>query len=364
MLRNDGPRVIEGARPVTGTSVRAELECIGRRWSASMIRLVELSVDLDESGEWALDGSPTCAHWIAGMLDIEVSTAREWLRIGRELRKLPETRSAFHDGRLSYTKARSVTRLATPDNESELLDIAERTAPGKLGTALAAWSARNEDDTTRNRRHRRERAMRWRTEPDGAVTATIRMTPEQAAVVTTAIDAEVMRGDGREIDPDADNTDSDSDASRTRRSHVRWSSLGQQRIDALVRLITGGGCNVTTDIVLHVRADGCTLDDGTPIAGTTVERIASEASLRVMIHDAESHPINVSGRHRHHTKRQKLVVKERDRSCVDCGSTDFLQYDHVPDFDITEHTLVEETELRCSKCHQARHPSMRPPMDA
>ena len=129
MLRNDGPRVIEAERPATQTNVRTELARIGRQWSVSITRLVELSAELDQSGEWALDGSPTCAHWIASVLDIEVSTAREWLRVGRELRRLPKTRSALRDGRLSYTKVRSVTRLATAENEGELLDIAERTAP-------------------------------------------------------------------------------------------------------------------------------------------------------------------------------------------------------------------------------------------
>lgn len=357
MLRNDGPRVIEAERPATQTNVRTELARIGRQWSVSITRLVELSAELDQSGEWALDGSPTCAHWIASVLDIEVSTAREWLRVGRELRRLPKTRSALRDGRLSYTKVRSVTRLATAENEGELLDIAERTAPGQLGTALAAWSARNEDEATRNQRHQRDRSLAWRTEPDGMVTASIRMTPEQAALVIAAIDAEVMRGDGRETDPNTDKnaTDGEIDASGTRPSHVRWSSLGQQRVDSLVRLIGGGGSEVTTEVILHVRADGCTLHDGTPIGGSIVERIASEASLRVMIHDAESRPINVSGTHRHHTKRQKLVVKERDDVCVDCGGTDFLEYDHVPDFAVTKHTLVEETDLRCSRCHRARH---------
>jgi hypothetical protein len=257
------------------------------------------------------------------VLDIEVSTAREWLRVGRELLQLAKTRSALRDGRLSYTKVRSVTRLATAEHEGELLDIAERTAPGQLGTALAAWSARNEDEATRNQRHQRDRSLTWRTEPDGMVTASIRMTPEQAALVIAAIDAEVMRGDGRETDPNTDKnaTDGEIDASGTRPSHVRWSSLGQQRVDSLVRLIGGGGSEVTTEVILHVRADGCTLHDGTPIGGSIVERIASEASLRVMIHDAESRPINVSGTHRHHTKRQKLVVKERDDVCVDCGGT-------------------------------------------
>ena len=88
MLRNDGPRVIEAERPATQTNVRTELARIGRQWLVSITRLVELSAELDQSGEWALDGSPTCAHWIASVLDIEVSTAREWLRIGRALHDL------------------------------------------------------------------------------------------------------------------------------------------------------------------------------------------------------------------------------------------------------------------------------------
>jgi hypothetical protein len=48
-------------------------------------------------------------------------------------------------------------------------------------------------------------------------------------------------------------------------------------------------------------------------------------------------------------------VKERDRRCVDCGSTDLLQYDHDPDFETSQRTVVEELQLRCAICHRARH---------
>lgn len=123
----------------------------------------------------------------------------------------------------------------------------------------------------------------------------------------------------------------------------------------MVRLVTNGGAGVSAEVILHVRGDGCTLDDGTPISGSAVERIADTAALRVMIHDAESNPINVSGKHRHFTNRQKRVIKERDRGCVDCGGAEFLQYDHVPDYDITKRTLVEEGQCRCGRCHRNRH---------
>ncbi len=49
------------------------------------------------------------------------------------------------------------------------------------------------------------------------------------------------------------------------------------------------------------------------------------------------------------------MVKERDRVCVDCGAATLLEYDHVPDFAQTGHTVVEELQLRCAPCHQRRH---------
>lgn len=121
-----------------------------------------------------------------------------------------------------------------------------------------------------------------------------------------------------------------------------------------MELVDRGGA-VQTEIVMHVRADGCSLDDGSPIAESVVERIAPQAFLRALIHDAESRPINASAKQRHPTERQKRVVKERDRSCVDCGSTEFLQYDHDPDYSESRQTVVDESRLRCWRCHRDRH---------
>jgi len=136
---------------------------------------------------------------------------------------------------------------------------------------------------------------------------------------------------------------------------MRWPTIAQQRADALVEVVNAGGSPVPTEIVMHVRADGCTLDDGTPIAGSVIERIAPASFLRVLIHDADSRPINASGRQRHPTARQRRVVRERDRVCVDCGSTEFLQFDHDPDYAQSRRTLVDEGRLRCWICHRLRH---------
>jgi 5-methylcytosine-specific restriction endonuclease McrA len=319
-------------------SVREELIEAGARWSRGLGRLVRLAAEFDRSMEWAVDGAPTCAHWMAEALDVEVSTAREWLRIGRALADLTVIDEAFEQGRLSYSKVRALTRVATPENEHELCSLAERVPAGRLVCSLAAWRARRETPAETEARQDEARRFSWHVDVDGMIAGAFRLPPGDAARLTTAVDAVVRRSHPR----------ASADASR-------WPSIAQQRADALVALVQGGGAGIVTEVVLHVRGDGCTLDDGTPISGTVVERIAPTAFLRALIHDADSRPINASGRHRHPTARQRRVVHERDRGCRDCGSTDLLEFDHVPPFEQTKRTLVEELEECCANCHHRRH---------
>src|SRR6478735_9108717 len=134
----------ERAQDDGACALRAEILDVGRRWSTAQDRLIHLVVELDDSGFWRADGARTCAHWVADALDIEVSTAREWLRIGRRLTELPTIGEAFAEGRVSYSKVRTLTRVATPENEAELEAIAESVPAGRLAHAVAAWLMRHE----------------------------------------------------------------------------------------------------------------------------------------------------------------------------------------------------------------------------
>ncbi len=345
-------------RPNATGSVRAAVVELGRRWSTNQRDLLALVVELDRSGEWALDGARTCAHWVASALDIEASTAREWLRVGRALERFRRLAAAFAEGRLSYSKVRTVTRVVKDETEAELCELAAITPADRLSTAIAAWLGAREDPEETEDRHRQARSLKYRVEPDGMVVGWFRLPPLSAARLTAAVDAWVMRNGGPDRTEGGGDASADASSPRTvdgSPSRRRWPSMAQQRADALVALIADGGADVKAEVVLHVRGDGCTLDDGTPVPGSIVERIAPNAFLRALIHDAERRPINASGRHRHPTARQRRVVLERHRRCVDCGETELLEYDHRPSFEATKRTLVDELEPRCRDCHRARH---------
>lgn len=306
-------------------------------WSTSQRTVIGLAADFADSGEWMATGAASAAHWIAGVADIEVCTAREWIRVGRRLRGLPVIADLFERDELSYSKVRTLTRLATPENEAQLAAIAVDVPAGALPRAIAAWLHRNSDDRELERMQHEQRSVMWRNEPDGMVTFTGRLPPLVAGHLISRLTTHVMS------------------TRPTATAIEQWPSLAQQHADALAHLLQEGAGSLTTEVVVHVREDGAALDDGTALPMSVVERVAPEAFIRVLIHDAENRPINASAKRRHPSVRQKRVVKERDRVCVDCGATTLLEYDHVPDFAQTGHTVVEELQLRCSPCHQRRH---------
>ncbi len=133
-------------------------------------------------------------------------------------------------------------------------------------------------------------------------------------------------------------------------------SLAQQRADAFVALFLGLGFDLTPEIVIHVRGDGNTFDDGTPITTNAVLRQLDHSFIRLLIHDTERRPINASHRRRSPTAAQRHVVMEaHGHECVDCQRTELLELDHDPPYHQTRRTVTHELVPRCEPCHHARH---------
>ncbi len=152
----------------------SELVTLAATWNECQHEMVITAAQFAESPEWVLDGSPTAAHWLATVAGVEACTAREWIRIGKALARLPVTTSAFADERLSYSQVRTLTRTATPENEAELVDLIADITAADAGKAIAAWMNRNLPPEDIDAHQRASRAVKWRTEPDGMVVFTMR----------------------------------------------------------------------------------------------------------------------------------------------------------------------------------------------
>ncbi len=375
-------------------SAGEELATLGWEINANQYRVVHLAARFDEELEWVRLGHRSASAWIASQLQMQAATAGEWIRVGHALRYLPLIDAAFAAREISYAKVRILTRWADDDNESLLLELARERNASRLTFAIARALADNgEADADRDVRLHESRALTTWTDGDGMVVVRIVLPPSVAKPVVAAVDELVRRIAQTPMTADVDDREPNLSADRVGEPSVsepsptvasvpdqapgslpatlhelrqRWQpsdgddwvfpSLAQQRADAFVALFLGCDVELTTELVVHVRGDGITFDDGTPTTGHAVLRQLDQAFIRLLIHDADRRPINASRRQRLATTRQKRVVMEtHGHECVDCQSTDLLELDHDPPFVRTRRTVTHELEPRCAPCHRARH---------
>jgi hypothetical protein len=99
--------------------------------------LADLADCMEAADDWAhgvdgaalaLAGYADVFHVAECLFELGAHSTRERIRVGRALRSLPKIEGALVSGKLSYSRAREVTRVATPENESALLKLA-RTLP-------------------------------------------------------------------------------------------------------------------------------------------------------------------------------------------------------------------------------------------
>ena len=85
---------------------------------AATYRWLVLIRDFDALGGWGDQGCRSMAHWLNWRCGISLHTAREKVRVARALEALPDVSDAFARGTISYSKARAITRIATPRTPS------------------------------------------------------------------------------------------------------------------------------------------------------------------------------------------------------------------------------------------------------
>jgi hypothetical protein len=106
-------------------TLESEILKLAGEINAADYRFLKLLAEFDEDNGWWGDGIKSFSHWLNYKIGLNAVVAREKVRVARALTDLPLVDEAFRLGKLSYSKVRAITRVATPENESFLLMIAE-----------------------------------------------------------------------------------------------------------------------------------------------------------------------------------------------------------------------------------------------
>src|SRR5579872_4248990 len=166
--------------------VESEICELAGHLAAATCRFLVLLGDFDARRGWASWEMTSCAAWLSWKCQMSSGAAREHVRVARALRDLPVIRGEFGAGRLSYAKVRALTRIATPDTEEDLAELAGPMTGNQLERFARAHRQVStvDDDDARIRRR-----LAWRIEDDGSLAGTFHLPPLAGAVLLKALRA-------------------------------------------------------------------------------------------------------------------------------------------------------------------------------
>jgi len=156
---------------------------------AATHRLLTHLREFDVRGGWRTQGALSCAHWLAWRVSWDLVTALDRVRVAKKLGEFPAIDDALRRGEVSYSKVRAMVRVATPANETLLLEYARLTTASQLEKLCRQYAlVQRHGEESRPRDDEQRRYVRRRDTCDGMVKIEAVLHPEEAELVWSMLD--------------------------------------------------------------------------------------------------------------------------------------------------------------------------------
>lgn len=159
--------------------------------AAGECRWLLLVGEFDRRDGYEQWGCRSTAAWLSWHCGLDMRAAREKVRVARALEELPVITKEFSLGKLSYSKVRALTRVATPANETDLVMMAERATAVQVERIVRTYRgvlSADEETEAANDLHAR-RYLSCDPCDDGSFVINGRLPAESAAILLAALDA-------------------------------------------------------------------------------------------------------------------------------------------------------------------------------
>ena len=320
--------------------------CIGI--NAATYELLTLIRQFEERGGFLKWGLENCAEWLAWRCDLSMITAREKVRVARALKYLPVMSKQFSTGALSYSKVRELTRVATSENEEELVTFALRHTTSFVAQRCREMRMGQSDSIDTAKSAFANRFLRVHRDANRAtMTVTVELPIEAGELVEKALDK--ARDDVALEHPDILDT--------------TWST---RQADAFVTMVKEYLVGETSDAknpdnyLVNIHVDQSALagkagKSSLPIE--SVKRLCCDNPV-VVITEEDGQPLSVRRKTRIVPKAIERAVRARDdHRCrfPGCRNRRFLQCHHIEHWANDGETSVDNLMLLCTRHHTMVH---------
>ena len=290
-------------------------------------------------------GVNSCSHWLTLRCGISSRTAREHVKVARQLDDLPAVRTAFSEGRVSYSKVRAVCRVATPATEAFLLDLAFSLTTPQLERSIMAYEAAHRRNTAEDDMARRERCGIHRSvDHDGLVRYEMIVEPQESLLMDKAMEYgcdqvyDTQKRAARAAAEAAERGEEDSGEGAdgagdgppiAKPSYPRGP---KGRLEGLLWSVRRGLVNFNRpeavfaepyQIVVHVKEGAAFVDhegnvdlgNGLTVHPKTLQKMACASMITAMLEGSDERPLDLGRTKRVATRKQKIALSARYPTC-------------------------------------------------
>ena len=367
----------EGLEAQSVGVIEQELLALNANLNAATYRFLVLAREFDRRLAWADWGMRSMAHWLGWKCGIGPVAAREQMRVAHALVGLPDTAAAFSCGRISYSKVRALSRVATRETEGFFLNIGAHGTAGHLERIVRyAKGGMAMDDPQRLQAMVENIACDWHYDDDGMLVLRARLMPDDGARLAAALNA--------------------------MQQHVPSAPVAARRAMALAAVaeaaVGAEPKGAVPEIVVHVRAPiaeidagqtgdaehhgdtsahrtvddsaetSAYIDGGEAIPRATLERLCCDAGVVQLIEGEHGEPLSIGRRSRIVPPAIRRAMNARDQSCrfPGCTHEHFLHAHHIQHWSRQGETSLTNLVTLCSLHHTLLHEcgySVRRPLD-
>ena len=341
---------------------------LASRINAAEYEFLVLVREFDLRQGWKAYHFNNCAEWLNMKCGIAPGTAREKMRVANALFDLTATSKAFQQGDLSYSKARELTRIATPANEEKLLDYAiPATALQVENHCRALRNVQRDASTADANRLHEQRFLSRSLHGDGSMTIHIELPRETGDLVMKALELALKE---LELESDAFECEKETANDEEGSTGATKNAYPARQADALVQMARGylaGGkdkksCSADHyQVMVHVDEEvlrqSPTDTSKSDLPSETVRRLCCDSGIVAITKGKNGDPLNVSRRHRVVQPPLRRALLARDKCCrfPGCTHEKWLDAHHVEHWADGGETSLDNPILLCSAHHRLLH---------
>jgi hypothetical protein len=338
-----------------------QIATLAAQLEAGEYRLITKIGEFDSVGGWHQAGALSCAHWLSWRIGLAPGAAREKVRVARVLTKFPKIAKAFEEAKVSYSKVRAMTRVATPENEELLLQIARSTTASILEELCRKFRTvleRSRDDESPEEADSR-RSVRHQHLADGRMRFTIDLAADEGPRFLAAVErATFEQGEGdvpAEMSP----------AEKRRRNKADGVMIMTESFLAGGPKEGKGGnlCEVRLHVTreqVEQKTAGAFIENAgiTAVSAETARRLCCDAAIVEVTEDSSGKVLDIGRRSRTIPAAIRRAIEIRDQNrCAfpACTNTRFLDAHHMVHWVDGGETSAANTCLLCRRHHRFTH---------